>query len=107
MEGDRKKLIAELGHFTLILALVMATFQTIFPLVGAQKSNNVLMEMGKPAAIAQFFTILFAFCALTNAYVTSDFSVVNVAENSHSLKPLLYKISGVWGNHEGSMILCV
>ena len=65
------------------------------------------MEMGKPAAIAQFFTILFAFCALTNAYVTSDFSVVNVAENSHSLKPLLYKISGVWGNHEGSMILWV
>ena len=60
-KGTGKKLIAELGHFTLILALVMATFQTIFPLVGAQKSNNVLMEMGKPAAIAQFFTIFFAF----------------------------------------------
>ena len=100
-------MIAELGHFALILALVMATVQTVVPLIGAHRSNTVLMEIGKPSAIAQFFAILFAFCALTNAYITSDFSVVNVAENSHSLKPLLYKISGVWGNHEGSMVLWV
>ena len=100
-------MIAELGHFALILAFVMALVQTTVPLIGAQKSNTVLMEIGKPSAIAQFFTILLAFCALTNAYITSDFSVVNVAENSHSLKPLLYKISGVWGNHEGSMVLWV
>jgi len=100
-------LIAELGHFALILAFVMALVQTTVPLIGAQKSNTILMEIGKPSAIAQFFSILLAFCALTNAYITSDFSVVNVAENSHSLKPLLYKISGVWGNHEGSMVLWV
>ena len=100
-------MIAELGHFALILAFVMALVQTTVPLIGAQKSNTVLMDIGKPSAIAQFFTILLAFCALTNAYITSDFSVVNVAENSHSLKPLLYKISGVWGNHEGSMVLWV
>ena len=65
------------------------------------------MGVAQPAAIAQFIAILIAFGALTHAYVTSDFSVINVAENSHSLKPLLYKISGVWGNHEGSMILWV
>ena len=100
-------MIAELGHFALILAFVMALVQTTVPLIGAQKSNTILMEIGKPSAIAQFFSILLAFCALTNAYITSDFSVVNVAENSHSLKPLLYKISGVWGNHEGSMVLWV
>ena len=100
-------MIAELGHFALILALVMATVQTVVPLIGAHRTNTILMEIGKPSAIAQFFAVLFAFCALTNAYITSDFSVVNVAENSHSLKPLLYKISGVWGNHEGSMVLWV
>ncbi len=60
-----------------------------------------------PAALATFACIAFAFGALTYAHVTSDFSVQNVVENSHSMKPLIYKISGVWGNHEGSMLLWV
>ena len=58
-------------------------------------------------AIMQFFMVAVAYAALTWAYVESDFSLVNVFENSHSLKPLIYKISGVWGNHEGSMLLWV
>ncbi|MBH69122.1 MAG: heme lyase NrfEFG subunit NrfE [Rhodospirillaceae bacterium] len=100
-------MIAELGHYTLILALITAFLQSSLTLIGAHKDDFVLMNMGKPAAIAQFVAIFISFCALTHAYVTSDFSVVNVAENSHSLKPMLYKISGVWGNHEGSMVLWV
>ena len=65
------------------------------------------MEVGRSAALAQFACVAVAFLALTQAYVTSDFSVANVAENSHSAKPLIYKIAGVWGNHEGSMVLWV
>src|SRR3970040_1482800 len=65
------------------------------------------MRTAAPAALAQLSLIVIAFAALTHAYVTSDFSVQNVFENSHSAKPLLYKISGVWGNHEGSMVLWV
>ena len=100
-------MIAELGHYALVLALLLALVQTTIPLFGAAKNDFALMGVAQPAATAQFFSILFAFAALTYSYVTSDFSVINVAENSHSLKPLLYKISGVWGNHEGSMILWV
>src|SRR5690606_18385219 len=66
-----------------------------------------LMQVAEPAAYAQFGLIALAFAALTWAYVTSDFSVANVVANSHSAKPLIYKISGVWGNHEGSMLLWV
>src|SRR5205085_9613034 len=65
------------------------------------------MAMARPAAFAPLVLIAFAFCALAHASLTSDFSVRNVWENSHSAKPLLYKISGVWGNHEGSMVLWV
>jgi cytochrome c-type biogenesis protein CcmF len=97
----------ELGHFALVLALAVAAWQFVVPLVGAHKGYAAWMEQGRTAAIVQLLLIAFSFAALTNAYVTSDFSVLNVAENSHSAKPLLYKISGVWGNHEGSMLLWV
>ena len=100
-------MIAEIGHFAMILALAAAIVQTIFPLYGAHKGNRPLMSLASPAAIAQLILIAIAFLALLHAYVTSDFSVKNVWENSHSAKPLLYKISGVWGNHEGSMLLWV
>ena len=100
-------MIAELGHYALVLALLIALVQTTVPLYGAARNDFSLMGVAQPAATAQFIAIAIAFGALTHAYVTSDFSVINVAENSHSLKPLLYKISGVWGNHEGSMILWV
>ena len=63
------------------------------------------MALGRTAALTQALLVILAFGALTQAYVTSDFSVANVVANSHSAKPLIYKISGVWGNHEGSMLL--
>ncbi len=100
-------MITEIGHFALVLAFLIALIQSTLPLIGAFRHNVALMNIAAPAATAQFITIAIAFGALTHAYVTSDFSVVNVAQNSHSLKPMIYKLSGVWGNHEGSMILWV
>jgi cytochrome c-type biogenesis protein CcmF len=99
--------IAELGHYALVLALALALVQASVPIVGARKDDPVLMAVAGPTALAQFCFIAIAFGALTLCYVRSDFSVVNVFENSHSAKPLIYKISGVWGNHEGSMLLWV
>jgi cytochrome c-type biogenesis protein CcmF len=99
--------INELGHFALILALAVALVQMIVPAWGARTRNVRLMALGDSAAISQLVLLVFSFLALMYAYVTSDFSVANVAENSHSTKPLLYRISGVWGNHEGSMLLWV
>ncbi|MBE9555330.1 MAG: heme lyase CcmF/NrfE family subunit [Proteobacteria bacterium] len=100
-------MIAELGHFALVLALMVALVQSIVPMVGAARGDARLMAVAGPAAAAQLALILVAFGALTYAYVVSDFSVYNVVSNSHSLKPMLYKISGVWGNHEGSLLLWV
>ena len=98
-------MIPELGHFALILALAVALVQGTLPLVGASRGDARLMALGRTAALTQAFLVILAFGALTQAYVTSDFSVANVVANSHSAKPLIYKISGVWGNHEGSMLL--
>ncbi|PPC87738.1 MAG: heme lyase NrfEFG subunit NrfE [Hyphomicrobium sp.] len=100
-------MIIEFGHFALILALLVAAFQTVVPAWGARVRDARLMAVAEPAAVSQFFLLLIAFFALMHAYVTSDFSVANVAINSHSTKPLIYKMSGVWGNHEGSMLLWV
>ncbi|PYC49395.1 heme lyase NrfEFG subunit NrfE [Litorivita pollutaquae] len=100
-------MITELGHFALILAFLTALFGAIVPLIGAHKRWQGWMAMSEPAAIAQFLLTLAAFAALTHAFVTSDFSLRLVVLNSHSAKPLLYKFSGVWGNHEGSMLLWV
>jgi cytochrome c-type biogenesis protein CcmF len=100
-------MIIELGHFALVLAFVVACIQMVVPLVGAEKGWRGWMAVGEPAATTQFLLILFAFAALTYAFVTSDFSVRLVTVNSHTDKPMLYKITGVWGNHEGSMLLWV
>jgi cytochrome c-type biogenesis protein CcmF len=100
-------MIAEIGHYALILALAVAIVQTVLPLIGTRLRDPQLMNVAAPAAQAEFLLVAIAFIALTTAYVTSDFSVENVWRNSHSAKPLLYKISGVWGNHEGSMVLWV
>ncbi len=100
-------MIVESGHFALVLALALALAQACIPFAGARLGDSALMRVARPAAIAQFLFIAFAYCALTYAHVVSDFSLVNVIENSHSTKPLIYKISGVWGNHEGSMLLWV
>ena len=100
-------MIVEIGHFALVLALCAALAQTIAPFWGARVNDGDLMEVGRSAAVAQFALVAMAFAALVNAHLTSDFSVLNVAENSHSAIPVIYKISGVWGNHEGSMLLWV
>ncbi len=100
-------MIAEAGHYALVLALALALVQASVPMVGARKNDPVLMAVAGPTAVAQFCFIAIAFAALTMCYVRSDFSVVNVFENSHSAKPLVYKLSGVWGNHEGSMLLWI
>jgi cytochrome c-type biogenesis protein CcmF len=100
-------MIVELGHFTLILALAAALVQTALPAWGAHHRDPRLMAVAGPAALAQLSLVLFSFLALMHAYVTSDFSVETVWANSHTTKPLIYKISGVWGNHEGSMLLWV
>jgi cytochrome c-type biogenesis protein CcmF len=100
-------MITELGHFALILAFLVALFQAVVPMVGAYKRWPGWMAVAEPAASVQFLLTAFAFAALTHAFVTSDFSLRLVVLNSHSAKPMLYKISGVWGNHEGSMLLWV
>ncbi|MEO0329217.1 MAG: heme lyase CcmF/NrfE family subunit [Pseudomonadota bacterium] len=100
-------MIVELGHFVLILALGLSILQSFVPLIGARRQDAGLMHLGSVAALATFIAISASFAALTYAYVNSDFSVVNVWQNSHTDKPLLYKITGVWGNHEGSMLLWV
>ena len=100
-------MIVELGHFALILALLVAMVQMVVPHLGARARDQRLMAVGEPAAMAQFALVSLAFGALAYAYLSSDFSVANVARNSHSTKPAIYKLSGVWGNHEGSMLLWV
>ncbi|WP_349366665.1 MAG: heme lyase CcmF/NrfE family subunit [Nitratireductor rhodophyticola] len=97
----------ELGHFALVLAFALALVQMTVPIIGAQLKNDTLMRVGEPAALTNFMLVALSFMALTSAYIQSDFSVLNVWENSHSAKPLLYKITGTWGNHEGSMLLWV
>ena len=100
-------MIVELGHFALVLALALALIQSSVPFWGAMQRDPRLLAVAPPAAITQFLLIGLAFAALVQAHVTDDFSLLNVVENSHSQKPLLYKVTGVWGNHEGSMLLWV
>ena len=98
-------MIAELGHYLLILALFTALAQGIFPLIGAQRNAHSMMAFGDRAAQVLFTLLVFSFAALTATFIASDFSVKLAASHSHSMKPFLYKISGVWGNHEGSILL--
>ncbi len=100
-------MVIEAGHFALILALMVAAFQAVVPMVGAYRGDKVWMSFAVPSAIIQVALVSVSFAALTYSYVVSDFSVLNVVSNSHSDKPMLYKVSGVWGNHEGSMLLWV
>ncbi|MEM9590894.1 MAG: heme lyase CcmF/NrfE family subunit [Pseudomonadota bacterium] len=100
-------MIAETGHYALILALGVAIVQMVLPIIGTRFNDPRLAAVSVPAAQLQFILVGIAFAALTVAYITSDFSVLNVWQNSHSAKPMIYKISGVWGNHEGSMVLWV
>jgi cytochrome c-type biogenesis protein CcmF len=99
--------IAESGHYALVLALALALIQSTVPLLGARLRDPALMNVARSTALAQLLFVALSFLALVTLHVSSDFSVANVFENSHSLKPLIYKVTGVWGNHEGSMLLWV
>jgi len=98
---------AEIGHFALCVALVLALAQSFFPLVGAARRNSLWMNVAEPAACGQLVFIAVAFFCLAYAYVVSDFSLATVAANSNSMLPLIYKFAATWGNHEGSMVLWV
>ncbi|WP_027283436.1 heme lyase CcmF/NrfE family subunit [Rubritepida flocculans] len=100
-------MIPELGHFALILALLLALAQSALPLIGAERGDARLMAAGAPLATAGLIAVAIAFAALMWAYAANDTTVINVVQNSHSAKPMLYKITGTWGNHEGSMVLWV
>lgn len=100
-------MIVELGHFALILAFVVAGLQSVVPLVGVARRDVTLTAVAPAAAAAQFLLVTFSFVALIHAHLVDDFSVANVFQNSHSTKPVLYKFAGVWGNHEGSLVLWV
>src|SRR6202171_6474306 len=100
-------MITEIGHFALVLALCVSVLQASLPLYGAARGDAALIAWARPAALAQFLFVAAAFFALMHAYAVADFSLANVTANSNSTKPLLYKLSGVWSNHEGSMLLWV
>src|SRR5271169_4974376 len=100
-------MIPELGHYALMLALGLALIQGIMPIVGTRTNDAVLMSMAAPVALAQFAFVAIAFSALAICYISSDFSVLNVYENSNSQMPFVYRLTSIWGNHEGSMLLWV
>ena len=100
-------MIAESGHYALVLAFGLALIQSTVPILGARWRDFALMNVARSTAVAQLVFVAASFAALVTLHVSSDFSVINVFENSHSMKPLIYKITGVWGNHEGSMLLWV
>ncbi|MES2989909.1 MAG: heme lyase CcmF/NrfE family subunit [Pseudomonadota bacterium] len=100
-------MIPELGHFALIIALAFALVQGVLPLVGAARGNGTLIALARPAARAQFVFIALAYAALSNAFVANDFSVLYVAQHSNSALPLVYRLTAVWGGHEGSILLWV
>jgi cytochrome c-type biogenesis protein CcmF len=100
-------MIPELGHYALVLALALGLIQSVAPMIGAATRDAALMRLANSTALTQFAFVALSFAALTECYVTSDFSVATVFENSHSMMPLIYKFTSVWGNHEGSMLLWV
>ena len=97
----------ELGHFALILAFAISIVQAVVPMIGAHKGWPGWMAIAEPAATTQFLLVSFSFLALTYGFVTDDFSLQVVVTNSNTEQPLIYKIAGVWGNHEGSMLLWI
>jgi len=98
-------MIPELGHVALIIALMLALVQSVVPMIGAQTRTSSLISLARPVARAQFVFTLVAYVALTYAFITHDFTVEYVAHNSNTQLPLIYLISGVWGAHEGSLLL--
>jgi cytochrome c-type biogenesis protein CcmF len=100
-------MIPEIGHFALILALLLAAVQGTLPILGAARGRQEWMALARPAAQGQFLFVAIAFACLATSFVTNDFSVVNVATNSNSQLPLHYRFAATWGSHEGSLLLWV
>jgi len=100
-------LLVEIGHFALVLALLVAALQGTVPLIGAAASNRALMDVARSAARLQLGLVALAYAIFIHAHIVSDFSLLNVFENSSLSKPMLYKVTGAWGSHEGSMLLWV
>ncbi len=100
-------MIPEIGQFALALALMIAVVQSVLPILGAAHGNLLWMQSARASSVAQLVFVGIAFLALMRSFILSDFTVVNVVENSHSLKPMLYKVAGTWGSHEGSLLLWV
>lgn len=100
-------MIVELGHFSLVLALLVSMLMAVYPLWGAHTGNQMFMAMAKPLSVALFLFTAISFACLTYAFVTDDFTVSYVAHNSNSLLPIQYKYTAVWGGHEGSFLLWV
>ncbi len=98
-------MIPELGHFALIIAFAISIVQSVVPLIGAAKNDSALIAMARPAALAQLLFVGLAYAALTHAFIVHDFSVLYVSQHSNLVQPLMYRISGVWGSHEGSLLL--
>jgi len=98
-------MIPELGHFALIIAFAVAIVQSVVPVVGAARNQAGLIAIARPAALTQFLFVGLAYAALTHAFIVHDFSVLYVSRHSNLVQPLMYRISGVWGSHEGSLLL--
>ncbi|MGH8194138.1 MAG: heme lyase CcmF/NrfE family subunit [Woeseiaceae bacterium] len=100
-------MIPEIGHFALVLALSLALCQGVLPLIGAYRNDAAMMAVARPVAIGQFVMVAIAFGSLATAFLTSDFSVLYVANHSQLALPAIYKFSAVWGAHEGSLLLWI
>ena len=98
-------MIPELGHFALIIAFGIAIIQSVVPIVGAAKNDAAMIALARPSAYLQLLFVSLSYAALTYAFIVHDFSVLYVAQHSNTLQPLMYRISGVWGSHEGSLLL--
>ncbi|MCL4801999.1 MAG: cytochrome c biogenesis protein CcsA, partial [Burkholderiales bacterium] len=100
-------MIPEIGHFALILALLLALAQGTLPIVGAARGDRAWMALARPAAQGQFLFVAIAFACLAYSFVANDFSVLNVASHSNSQLPVHYRFAASWGSHEGSLLLWV
>ena len=100
-------MIPEIGHIFLIITFVATIMQILFWIYNIKSFDGFIVHILKRSALINFLFILSSFFILTYSFIISDFSLILISNNSHSLKPLIYKISGVWGNHEGSLLLWV
>src|SRR6185503_7936770 len=98
-------MIPELGNFALILALLLALIQGTLPIIGASRGIPSWIALARPVVQGQFVFVAIAFFCLAYSFATSDFSVINVVQNSNSKLPLQYRFAATWGSHEGSMVL--